>query len=135
MQKTKLGVTVGLLGAALYFLGAISIICAFLLAGYVLLIEENEWLKKTAVKMMVIVITFALLQYGVVIIEDIVSILNAVFGWFAIVHIRVPLNLDIILTKAITIIENCLLIFMGLKAMTLNTVKVECFDKIVDKHM
>ena len=51
MQKTKLGLTVGLVGAGLYFLGLFSFIPAFLLAAYVLLMEDNEWLKKTAVKM------------------------------------------------------------------------------------
>lgn len=49
MEKTKLGVSVGIFGAFLYvaalFGGYIAIT---LLAGYVLLMESNEWLKKTA---------------------------------------------------------------------------------------
>ena len=37
MNKIKLGVSAGLTGAILYFLGAISIIPAVILAGYILL--------------------------------------------------------------------------------------------------
>ena len=51
MQKTKLGISVGLLGAAIYFTGLFSgYLVAVLLAGYVLMFEENEWLRKNAVK-------------------------------------------------------------------------------------
>ncbi len=46
MQKTKLGVSVALMGAALYFLGLFSgYVALIILAGYVLLMEENVWLK------------------------------------------------------------------------------------------
>ncbi len=45
MQKTKLGVSVALMGAALYFLGLFSgYVALIILAGYVLLMEENVWL-------------------------------------------------------------------------------------------
>ena len=51
MQKTRLGISVGLLGAAIYFMGLFSgYLLAVLLAGYVLLFEENSWLRKNAVK-------------------------------------------------------------------------------------
>lgn len=59
MQKTKLGLSVGLVGAALYFLGLFSFIPAFLLAAYVLLMEENQWLKRAAVKMVAVLIGFS----------------------------------------------------------------------------
>lgn len=47
MKKTKLGISVGLLGAMLFFscyFGGYTI--AIIIAGYVLLFEENAWLKK-----------------------------------------------------------------------------------------
>ena len=44
MQKTKLGISVGLLGAAIYFMGLFGgYLVAVLLAGYILMFEENEW--------------------------------------------------------------------------------------------
>lgn len=63
MEKTKLGVSVGIFGAFLYvaalFGGYIAIT---LLAGYVLLMESNEWLKKTAVKAVATLACFSFLS-------------------------------------------------------------------------
>lgn len=42
MQKTRLGISVGMLGAAIYLTGLFSgYLVAVLLTGYVLLFEEN----------------------------------------------------------------------------------------------
>lgn len=65
MQKTRLGISVGLLGAAIYFMGLFSgYLLAVLLAGYVLLFEENSWLRKNAVKAMSVMAVFSLLIKG-----------------------------------------------------------------------
>lgn len=61
MQKTKIGVSVGLLGAAIYFMGLFSgYLTVVLLIGYVLLFEENEWLRKSAVKAVALMVVFSL---------------------------------------------------------------------------
>ena len=51
MQKTKLGITIAMFAAAIYVvaLGG-GYVPAILLGGYVLLREENEWLKWNAVR-------------------------------------------------------------------------------------
>lgn len=71
MPKTKLGISVALMGAGLYFLGVFSFIPAFLLAAYVLLCEENAWLKRNAVRMVIIVVGFYLLHIGVDMLQEI----------------------------------------------------------------
>ena len=59
MQKTRLGISVGLLGAATYFAGLFSgLLAALLLAGYVLMFEENEWLRRSVVKAITLTILF-----------------------------------------------------------------------------
>lgn len=51
MQKTKLGITVGALGAITFFAGFFGgYLAAIVLAGYALLFEENAWLKRSVVK-------------------------------------------------------------------------------------
>ncbi len=57
--KTRMGISCQLFGALLFFMGLINILGLVLLAGYILLFEENKWLKKTAVKATVIVVVFA----------------------------------------------------------------------------
>ena len=50
MQKAKLGISVGLLGAAIYLTALSgSLLGLLVLAGYVLLVEDNQWLRLSAV--------------------------------------------------------------------------------------
>ena len=83
MEKTKLGVSVGIFGAFLYvaalFGGYIAIT---LLAGYVLLMESNEWLKKTAVKAVATLACFSFLSLLVGLIPDAVDVITGVFNVF-----------------------------------------------------
>ena len=60
MQGTKLGISVGMLGAAIYFTGLFSgYIVPVLLVGYVLMFEENGWLRRSAVKAISLMVFFS----------------------------------------------------------------------------
>ncbi len=49
MQKTKIGISVGVMGAVMYFASLFGgYIPMLLLAGYIFLKEENIWLRKAA---------------------------------------------------------------------------------------
>ena len=83
MQKTKLGISVGLLGAAVYFTALFGgYLPLIVLAGYILLFEENPWLKKSAVKSAVIVFSFALLSALIGFIPNAIDLINDVFNVF-----------------------------------------------------
>ena len=46
MDKTKLGISQGMLGAAVYFSAALlGYISLFIIGGYILMVEKTEWLK------------------------------------------------------------------------------------------
>lgn len=136
MNKIKLGVSAGLTGAILYFLGAISIIPAVILAGYILLKEENDWLKYQAVKMVMIVVIFGAINIGLNCIDDIFTIFNQVIGIFAKnVHIAVPLGLTGILSTVCSLLRNIVLIWSGINALNFKTVYVASIDELVSKNM
>ena len=60
MQKTRLGISVGMLGATIYLSGLFGgYVAILLLAGYSLLFEENIWLKKSAVKAVALLLFFS----------------------------------------------------------------------------
>jgi hypothetical protein len=62
MEKSRLGISINLFAALLYFLGATgSIIVVMIAAGYVLLCEESQNLKKTAVKALILIIFLEIL--------------------------------------------------------------------------
>ncbi len=136
MNKIKLGVSAGLAGAVLYLLGAISIIPAVILAGYILLKEENDWLKYQAVKMVMIVVIFGTINIGLNCIDDIFAILNQVIGIFAKnVQIAVPLGLTGILSTVCSLLRNIVLIWSGINALNFKTVYVASVDELVSKNM
>lgn len=135
MQKTKLGVTVGLMGAGLYFLGLFSFIPAFLLAAYVLLQEENIWLRKTAVKMVSVLIGFFLISLCLDCIDEIFAIINVFIGWGKGDRISVPLNLTNLLGYILWFVRVGTMVILGFKALKQDTIKVGSIDKLVDNNM
>ena len=135
MQKTKLGLTVGLVGAGLYFLGLFSFIPAFLLAAYVLLMEDNEWLKKTAVKMVSLLIGFFLIGLCIDCIDELFAIINVFISWGDGDRISVPLYLTNLLDYILWFVKMIVMVVLGFKALKQGSVKVGRIDKLVDKNM
>lgn len=137
MQKTKLGLSVALMGAGLYFLGIFSFIPAFLLAAYVLLCEDSAWLKRNAIRMVIIVTGFYILHTGVDILQEIWGVINCILGWipFVDLHFNFPLHLDSIASYIISLLENIVLLMSGFKALSGNMIKVDFADKLLMKHL
>ena len=83
MQKTRLGISVGLLGACICLVALFGgLTPTILLAGYVLLMEENEWLKKCAVKAMAVLLVVAFGITVVGLIPDLLSWLGSIVAVF-----------------------------------------------------
>ncbi len=136
MQKTKLGISVGLLGAALYFMGLVNFLGLILLAGYVLLFESNEWLRRSAVKAVAIVLGFALISVAIGISNDVFAVLNGLLSWVRIsFRISWPLQLDSIVLNVVDILEKLILLLLGFKAFTQGSMNVGPIDNVIDKNI
>lgn len=137
MQKTKLGISVGLLGAAIYFMGLFSgYLVVFVLAGYVLLCEENSWLRKCAVKAVFVMAVFSLMVAVLNLVPDIFSFINNIFSMFG-GSFYVPFisNLINAIVVALNFIEKLLMIGLGVKALNQGTIAVPVIDKLISKYM
>lgn len=137
MEKTKLGISVELLGvivfAAALFGGYFPLL---LVAGYILLREENEWLRKSAVQAVTTSIVFSFLIYTVGLIPDALdwfgSLIN-IFGtsfYFSVVN-----GIINAVTSALSIIREVLFLLMILKAFKQESIQVPVVDKIIEKYM
>lgn len=136
MQKTKLGISVGMLGAALYFLGLISVLGLLIVGGYVLLFESNDWLKKSVIKAVAVIIGFSLLSLIISFGNDIFSVINGILSWFSsTTHVSWPLNIDAIANGVINGLEKLVLVILGFKAFTQGDLKVAPIDRVIDKNM
>lgn len=137
MQKTKLGISVGLLGAAIYFMGLFSgYLVAILLAGYVLLCEDNEWLKKSAVKAVSVMALFSFLATVVNLIPNAISVIDYIVSMFGgNFYIAFISNLVSAVVAVLDIIEKLVLLGLGAKALNQGTITVPVVDKLINKYM
>lgn len=136
MEKTKLGISVGLLGAALCFTGLFNYLGLIILAGYVLIFEKNEWLRKSAVKVVTIVIAFTIISTLIGISNSILDILNVPLSWVKIpFRLSWPLKIDSIVLSVLGILEKLVLLLLGFKAFTQGTISLGPIDKIIDKNI
>lgn len=135
MEKTKLGISIGLLGAGMYFAGLAGALPALLLAGYVLLREENSWLKRMAVKAAAIVLLMAVFPACWGLLEDIWMIVACMLGWVGLnVPHYLPLELGTILDSIVYFIGRGLLLWSGFCALSMGSVKTKKLDQLLDRH-
>ena len=137
MQKTKLGISVGMLGAVLYFMGIFSgYLLVAILAAYVLLYEENGWLKQSAVRAVAILVIFS---FGITVVKlipdamDFVDDNVTIFGG----HFRIVMisNVASVIVSALNLIEKLLLLCLGVKALRQESISVPIIDTLLDKYM
>lgn len=135
MQKTKLGVSAALLGAALYFSGLFSgYVITIILAGYVLLMEDNLWLKKAAVKTVALMMAFSVILAVLGLIPGLVNFIDDIFNIFnGNFSVRFVTNIITMLRSGISLIETVVFLLLGLKALNQGNIHIPVIDKLVDK--
>ena len=87
MQRTKIGISAGCLGAVIYLAGVTGgLLLAAILIGYVLLAEENLWLRRCAVKAGALLFIFSMCILAVGLIPDVIKCIEA---FLAVIQINV----------------------------------------------
>ncbi|MCL2634789.1 MAG: hypothetical protein FWD34_09790 [Oscillospiraceae bacterium] len=136
MEKSKLGISISLVGAALFFFANLSVLPLVVLAGYILLFESNIWLKKSAVKAVAIVIIFMIIRgisyiinSGPDTLNDIINLVNANainMSWFY--------RLNSMFHTGLGVAERIILLGYGFVALITKGTKSGPIDKMLDKH-
>ncbi len=137
MEKTKLGISVGLLGAIFFFAGFFSgYIVAFLLAGYILIAEENAWLKRSAVKGIVLLLTFTVLNGLIGLIPGALNLLQDAARIFD-NNINIPVVYEVVnfITAVLSYVEKILFLILGFKALKQETLVIPPLDKFVGRFV
>lgn len=137
MQKAKLGVSVGLLGAALYLTAMSgSLLGLLVLAGYVLLVEDNQWLRLSAVKAVAVYLFFVFVIQAVGYVPDVLGIISDVADLFnGYVSVPVVNNIVTLVKDLLYLLEKIFLMILGVKALNQGTVAVPFVDKLVVKYL
>ena len=137
MEKTKLGISVGLLGAIFFLAGFFSgYIVAFLLAGYILIAEENAWLKRSAVKGIVLLLTFTVLNGLIGLIPGALNLLQDAARIFD-NNINIPVVYEVVnfITAVLSYVEKILFLILGFKALKQETLVIPPLDKFVGRFV
>lgn len=137
MQKTKLGITVGALGAITFFAGFFGgYLAAIGLAGYALLFEENAWLKRSVVKAVVLMVFFSVTVAIINVIPDLLEFVGniaSVFnGNFSIIKVNQVVN---VVVSGLNLVEKVLFLGLGVKALSQGTIVIPFIDKKVSKYI
>lgn len=137
MQKTKLGITVGALGAITFFAGFFGgYLAAIVLAGYALLFEENAWLKRSVVKAVVLIVFFSVTVAIINVIPDLLEFVGniaSVFnGNFSIIKVNQVVN---VVVSGLNLVEKVLFLGLGVKALSQGTIVIPFIDKKVSKYI
>lgn len=137
MEKTKLGISVGITAAAIYFVAYFGgYVPAILMAGYVLIAEENQWLKRSAVKAVATLACFSALFAVIGLLPDALSWIGSLVDLFnGSFSYSVVSKILSVITEALDIAKTVIFLMLGVKALTQATIKVPFVDNFLNKYM
>ena len=135
-MKTKLGISVALLGSAVYFLALFGgWLPVIIVAGYILLIESNEWLRKSAIKAVGICLFFSVLSAIIGFVPDAIALMNGIFNIFnESFSIAILSRIIALVIMILSIAQKILLLVLGFKALHQGSVGFGVIDRLVAKH-
>lgn len=107
-----------------------------ILAGYVLLCEENAWLRKAAVKSVPLLMCFSLLASVIYLIPNAIGLIDSVLNIFGgAFYIALISNIIDVIDNVLGLAEKLLFIILGIKALKQGTLSVPIIDKLINKYM
>jgi hypothetical protein len=136
-MKTKLGLSAGIVAGAAYFLGLVSgYIPLLLIVGYVLICEENRWLKMSVIKALLICIVFSLLGVILGILPDALSLLNDMIRLFDDgVDFSKVYNVFSFLQNGLNFLEMLVLLVFTFMSFGQKTIRIAPLDNAIKKYL
>lgn len=137
MEKSKLGIPVKLLAGAACLLGLYGgYIIMGILVGYVLLKEEDLWLKKFCVKILGLMLAFSLANTVLALFPDLLHMLYSFLEIFNVnIYLSVIHNIFNLLSNVLSLLRVVLLLLLAVCAFAGKDIKIPVVDPFLDKHI
>lgn len=137
MNKTKLGIPVGLMAAILYLCGLFSgHLALLLLCGYVLLKEEDRWLRCAALKSVVICLGYSVIVAVLGLLPDLLGVFQSLLNIFNVYFsISVINNLYNFIINVLSLAHTIILLLLAVLALIPRADKADPMDKIAEKYV
>lgn len=134
MEKSKLGISVGLLSALTFLTGYLGVTVMVLVVGYILIREENITLKKNAVGTVVLYLAFVALSICIGLLDNVFDLLNFGSWMYGTFVYKMTSGTISTLNTLVYIAEKVVFGLLALVALSGKEVKIPLLDKFVEKH-
>ena len=136
MPKTNLGVTVGLMAAAIYLLAiAGGYIPLLLIGGYVVLVEKDAWLKRVVIKALALMLLFSVILTVIGLIPDVLSWISGLASVFDGVFTYGKASAVVgVISGLIDIVRTVLFLVLGLNALKMKDVSIGLIDNMINRN-
>lgn len=136
MEKTKLGIPVGVFAAIIYFIAVIggynSLIVLILALGYVMMKEDNQWLKKAVFKALAIFLAYYVFVELINIFDNSILSLPYTLSNGKIRSIKIPFNFINIIKSLASLVRYALLLFLGFGAFKQKDLPIASIDNVLN---
>ena len=142
--KAKIGLSVGLIAAVAYLccLSSYAALVLILIGGYVLLAEENVFLRKSVVKALAVAACFLMLGVAVNLVPTFMSFLNDLLGrtgWVEgfseMTGYRVIVGIFSAIGVLVKIARIVFAVLLGVFAYFGKTIRLPVIDSLIDKNV
>ena len=131
-EKTKLGLSAAFFAAGLYAVGFFGLTPLLLMAGYTLIMEESDFLKRAAVKSLTIVLAFEVVDLVVSLFSGVLSLISWIISLFGSFSFS---GLVSFVESGASVLELVCVIVCILAAVKGKEAKLPVIDGFVDKIM
>ena len=138
MEKTKLGISIEMLGVILYISVALfGYFGLLVVGGYIVFVEKQEFLKKCVVKAVVLMFSFTLLSTVISVIPRILYFGMETDTFFDGVYLYLSGTYQVV--AMVLVILNCvrmaLFVWLSVKAWKKQNGTIPIVDKFIEKYM
>ena len=138
MEKTKLGISVGMLGAAVYFSAALfGYLALLVVGGYILFVEKPEWLKKCVIKAVVLMLLYSLITTIIGLIPQLLSLSGGeetLFGSYYL-YLAGAYQIISVVLVVLNFVRIGFFIALGIKALSEKTINIPLIDNFINTYM
>jgi uncharacterized membrane protein len=109
---------------------------AIIVAGYILIAEDNLWLKRTAVKIITLMLTFTVLSAVIGFIPQVWGIFESFIGiFFEYFYVNFIHRIFDFLDNILSLVRLLVFALISYKAFRQESIKIPFVDSFVEKHV
>ena len=134
MEKTKMGLSVNVVAALAYllcFFGGYTVALLFL--GYVVLCENNDWLRKNVVTALLVMVGFSILNTAIGLIPDLINLVSSLLRIFSLhFYPEIPEAIFSFFSNIIYFVRLAVFAMLAVLAYKKKSVEVKILGKVFD---